>query len=134
MQISNQKRQAVALRQESTQSLPTAFMRRIELCRGTFRSNCRGTALFIAGESNVDEYIDTESTYSLFLEPLNRMAVPRPWCIVAWAIYLRENKIIVPHMAVITSTDSSTLVAHRLGSGEQFLENQLLEEAGGYFH
>lgn len=96
--------------------------RRIEECRGTFRSNCIGTALRIGGIRKTDRYFSPRNVYKHYLHGFEIITKPRSGCLVSWEIRVQEpEEVMVLHMGV--ALDESPLIAHRYKRNGQFFES-----------
>jgi hypothetical protein len=120
------KPKAVALREEKPQGLPLEFKDRTALCKGTHRSNCVGTALFILGRLEEDYHIEPNEA-NKYLEPLSASYSLSVGCLVGWHSRLTAELI---HLAVVTSVDPR-LITHRTGINGKFIENQPFHETDG---
>jgi hypothetical protein len=130
----------ITLRQDPNigEGVRNEMLRRIILCRGPIedivpKPNCIGAALFIGLEINRDQFIDINTAYSLYLEPLKKIEFPRTGCMVAWTVDL-GSFISVEHMGIVTATGPYILVTHRRSRGGIFIEDQPIEVAGGRFY
>ena len=103
---------------------------RIALCTDTLRSNCIGTALYLAGEIGNDFFVDTDTVKGRYLNRLRLIDSPAVGCMVAWEDSYKkfipevalsrldlnpkmfEERTIVAHMAVVSSLEPF-LLAHR---------------------
>ena len=94
---------------------------RIELCKGTLRSNCIGTALYLVGERHLDEYVYGD-VYRSYLSYMERSSSAVENCLFAWQRQLKDG-IYVVHMGVVVSIDP-LLMTHRVGAQGEFLENK----------
>lgn len=95
--------------------------RRAALCKGTRRSNCIGTALYLVGEKEKDEF---ESIWNVpELTHLKISKTPILGCLIAWQTYSRTR-----HLGVVTSI-TPLLITHREGNSDLFFENEYFEVA-----
>lgn len=95
--------------------------RRTELCRGTHRSNCLGTALFIVGEVDRDEFIHS-CMMPHFLGKMKEIDAPFAGCLVSFekgADDFRE----VTHLGVAVSANPP-LLANRRGCNGTLIESE----------
>lgn len=128
---SSQNRLRGMLRQEAESALPVEFEKRIASCRGTLRSNCRGTALFITGEIKSDRAVDALFAYGRIVRgtpkhpKLRRLDTPVPGCIIVW----NEREGNFDHMGVVISVNPHPRITHRKELNDAFLEGQSLDEA-----
>jgi hypothetical protein len=112
--------------------------KRIAQCRDTARSNCIGTALYIAGEQGEDVKRGASAADKCLLD-MRAIEKPVVGCLVAWKAsmlsYDEEFPLeVVLHMGVVTSLDP-ILIANRVSGSGPFIENQRLEDAGtAYSH
>ena len=118
---------------------------RMALCNGTFRSNCIGTALYLAGEIGNDFFVDTDTVKGRYLSRLRLIETPVVGCMVAWEESYRkfipevalsrldldpklfEERTIVVHMAVVSSLEPF-LLAHRDKCRGKFVVGQPFAE------
>jgi hypothetical protein len=123
----HQSKQAVVLQEAQMKSKYSKMVEdRIVLCKGTFRSNCRGTALYIVGEIDNDEYVPQYITKQI--EKLKEVTVPVKHCLAVWICYPERQYDYVYHMGVVVST-VPLLVTHREGFHAKFIENQPIKDA-----
>ncbi len=114
---------SVAKRSRDTPAtLPVMFLRRIEDCKGTLRSNCIGTALYITGEMGKDEFVPPDCTHLMWLSDLGRISRPVLGCLAAWERKDDDN-IYVAHMGVMTSLHPLQITERYEADGE-FTENK----------
>jgi hypothetical protein len=115
---------AVALRTlTSPTTLPLMSLERIGQCRGTKRSNCRGTALFISGVLDSDIPIRADQV-NKYLNPEKAKTGPKIGSLIGWHA-IADGRML--HLAVVTSPDP-LLLTHRDGSLGRFKENQAFNE------
>lgn len=97
---------------------------RINECKGTRRSNCRGTALYLVGESEGDVVVDSGNRLDLQLKNMRRVKEPAERSLVVW----RSRKTAsVLHMGVVTSVNP-VLVTNRESADGVVFENQPIAE------
>lgn len=73
----------------STCGESSQLQERIALCRNTRRSNCIGTALYLAGEAERDEFVDLHLAHADHLAGLERLDIPAKGVLVAWHLEVR---------------------------------------------
>ena len=103
---------------------------RLEKVRGTKRSNCIGTALYLVGERQRDVSGDIYTIYQKQLQYLMETTIPLyPGTLVSWNQKSRFMDVgfIVWHLAVLSNLDPLT-IHHRDGCNQPFEENVLFEE------
>jgi hypothetical protein len=103
---------------------------RIALCRGTERSNCIGTSLYIAGEKDKDEFHRLSEAYESLMN-LTKLPNPTCGCLIAWhyhhLISAGECGIYTVHMGVVTSINP-LLVTSRDGCMGKLIEDEPFED------
>ena len=115
------------------------------MCIGTFRSNCLGTALYIAGVIANDDFVNPFVAKRAHLDALRPLDKPRVGSLVAWEhtykMWLSETiisrldsspkdykqMVFVCHMAVVSSLDPF-LITHRVHTDGPFVECQQFVE------
>ena len=98
----------------------TEMDRRIALCRGTKRSNCIGTALYVAGEQEEDVLVRVSILEEL--KKLEEISLPVEKSIVVWT-----NSEVAGHMGIVASVEP-LLITGRDGKNGVFIENKPLSE------
>lgn len=63
---------------------------RIGLCRGTWRSNCIGTALYVTGEINTDSLVSTIDAKKDYADRMIAINDPVVGCLAAWEDYTND--------------------------------------------
>jgi hypothetical protein len=116
-----------------------SFIRRIRECQvAQPRSNCIGTALFIAGIKREDSVEVCSYANRQFLQDLKRLDTPIPGALVAWVRESTKKRVLVRHMGVIASVeDNNLLITHRAGRCGLVIENEqidTIETMCGYNH
>jgi hypothetical protein len=127
---------AIALRKEKGYSYKTYtdyvtdIMELSGLCRGTHRSNCIGTALYITGERSCDRYVDTYKAHPILARLWGPFAKPTPFCLISWEKPNPESSdgIEVSHFGIVTSVEP-LLVTNRFRVRGTFTEDMPFEEA-----
>lgn len=106
--------------------------KRSELCKGTHRSNCIGTALYLVGEQPSDKYISTLDVPQL--EKLQKAETPEIGLLVAWECgperWTDERyRLCTEHLGVITDTrDGKLFVTNRYEVFGDFGVNEPIEK------
>lgn len=98
-------------------TLPEKMLRRIAKCRGTERSNCRGTAMYLVSEQRFDVGLDLHFFKDEYLSRMPPLTLPVQGCLVSWESYER-----VLHIGIVSSVEP-LLVTHRLAWWSAFVEN-----------
>jgi hypothetical protein len=114
-------------------ALPSVFLRRIEECKAASpRSNCIGTALFIAGVGRKDRFVECSQAHSQFLRHLRQSEVPIPGALVAWVRVSKASRIFVLHMGVVSLVQqpNKILITHRAGRLGAIIENERPDDSG----
>ncbi len=135
----------------------TQLQERTEQCRWTTRSNCIGTALYLAGEIERDEFVDLHLAHADYLSMLQRQDLPVEGSLVAWHLELRATPFFMEigfhnlfggterdyqriikedgslftftsHMGVVASLKPLS-VTHRLECGGRLVERQVFSKA-----
>lgn len=95
------------------------YEKRLEIAKNSKYSNCIGTALFLAGITEEDNFI---STYprdyricSALLRTRARLEEPIEGALAAWEI-IQKPRTECHHLAVVVAVSPSILVTHRDGS------------------
>jgi hypothetical protein len=103
---------------------------RIASCRDSNRSNCIGTALYISGEEDSDDFFGIHWVHEARLKNLLRPEAPVLGCLVGWQGKVFPNSptsihnpILVNHLGLVTSLEP-LLVTHRNGHRGTFIEGQ----------
>ena len=103
---------------------------RIGLCNRTKRSNCIGTALYIAGEIDYDEVVHPTDTYKSHLKKLELAQAFFLGCLVAWQkdLLLPDygRVIFVAHMGIVTSLNPF-LITNRVKANGRFVVDEPAE-------
>jgi len=108
-----------------------ALEQRMASRRETIRSNCIGTALFMASEIRHDVYYSVKTVYKGYLKKyLRQVPGPAPGCLVAWVS--TKDRSEVKHMGIITGMDPLSM-AHRIGMRDRFAENVAFKDANIYY-
>jgi hypothetical protein len=112
--------------------LQPSFLRRVEECRGTKRSNCIGTALFIAGVASKDRFVECSQANSQFLKHLRQSELPVPGALVAWVRVSKVHRVFVLHMGVVSSVQqpNKILITHRSGREGIIIEDEATDDSG----
>jgi hypothetical protein len=117
----------INLRSESQPSAYATYLGMINeralLCRGTKRSNCVGTALYLTGDRKKDEYLDP--FVELSVKHLKIAENPTLGCFVTW-MTKSSGCVYITHIGVATSLDP-LLITHREGADGYFIENQTFD-------
>ena len=92
--------------------------------RGTERSNCIGTALYLAGEIRKDKFVSTRDVPRRYFEHMQPIAGPVEHALIAWKS--RKNGHIF-HAGVVTSIDP-LLVTNRWNTDGPLFEDQIFAE------
>lgn len=79
------------------------FQRRLKEVEGTFQSNCIGTALYLTGERDDDEFIRSEDAHK-YLARLHQSEGPAIGHLVVWQ-YPIQGRVVAIHMGVVVNLD-----------------------------
>jgi hypothetical protein len=136
--------EGITLRQvpKSIEGLGKEMLKRIALCRNTFRANCIGTARYLLGQEEDDVFVPAETGFPTYLAGLKRLNEPKLGCIVVWTwkpsswlgepleIEAKTGKypiVEVYHMGIVTSLEPLG-ITHREKTRGRFIENQPIAE------
>ena len=133
-------RQSEFLRKDTEASLREIRRRIIRarlpnISRWVREANCIGTALYISGEADREEYVDPTDAHRKRLSLLRKLERPVEGCIVAWQGNWHSDPLgrvltedtYTNHTGIVVSL-SPLLVTHRKGIGTGLTRQQPLEE------
>lgn len=108
------------------------FNQRLELIRNIRQSNCIGTALYLVGLQDQDDFVLTHEAQR-YLSNLSRLVEPVEGCLVAWLNNDNSDHevISIPHMGVIT-LERPPCITHRDGRDGLVLVNESLARLTKY--